>query len=64
MTEEEKKKIVDALKTLQQMCDDIPEANAERDCPVAGSGGCKNCKIRATNPFEWDVNPRSEWRAL
>lgn len=64
MTEEEKRKIVDALKTLQQMCNDIPEENAERDCPAAGAGGCKNCKIKATDPFKWDVNPREEWKVL
>lgn len=54
----DKEKIIDALKTIRDVCDD----STCTDCPF---GRDYHCMIKEYDPVEWMVNEKDEkWYAL
>ena len=58
---DEKEKIIDALKTIQKVCEDnYPHCDM---CPFCDATG--GCGITSLSPCNWKINePGGVWRAL
>ena len=60
MTDQEK--IIDALKTIKEICDNYNIGECDR-CPLGDSDG--DCRIEGLIPANWNINePEGVWRAV
>lgn len=59
---DEKEKIIDALKTIKKVCDEVGDTHCNR-CPLCDYTG--DCGITNLQPCNWKINePGEVWRAL
>ena len=59
---DEKQKIIDALKTIKAVCDNVGDANCDK-CPLCDLTG--DCGVMNLTPCNWKINePGEVWRAL
>lgn len=60
--EHTREEILDALKTIQEACEERGEGKDCEACPFCRGGYCSF--LDNLRPFQWEINDRDIWRAF